>query len=361
MPRDFYRLLGTGNAMSAAGGSNQITQPPYQPKAGHRIFVLSAARLITEDQGYRQTMNTEAQEIQTTPDTLSMLQSSEIDQQIATAHRFPRSIKKFRDTTLEMVTLTGTIARECIYALKRGDSIIEGPSARFAEIVASAWGNCRAGARVVSEGMEFVTAQGVFHDLEHNVAITYEVQRRITDKHGNRYKTDMIGVTANAACSIALRNAILKGVPKAFWADTYAAARKVIAGDVRTIGSRREEAIKAFAIFGVTAEMIYKFLNVNGKEDITIEHLVVLSGTLTAIQEGDTTVEQQFPEAKKPAQKEKPKEKPPYDDAKFKKDIESWKGVVASGNKTPEEIIAMISSRNSLTPAQIKEIKALGE
>lgn len=56
-----------------------------------------------------------------------------------------------------------------------------------------------------------MTAQGVFHDLERNVAITYEVRRRIVDKNGRRYKPDMIGVTANAACSIALRNAILRG------------------------------------------------------------------------------------------------------------------------------------------------------
>jgi hypothetical protein len=42
-------------------------------------------------------------------------------------------------------------------------------------------------------GAEFVTAQGVFHDLERNVAITYEVQRRIVDKEGHRYSADMVG------------------------------------------------------------------------------------------------------------------------------------------------------------------------
>jgi hypothetical protein len=183
---------------------------------------------------------------------LAVISKAEIDVQIATAHRFPRSVKAFRDEALAMVTLTEAIAEECIYALPRDGKTIEGPSARFAEVIISAWGNSRSGARVVDDSGEFVTAQGVFHDLQKNVAITYEVKRRITDKRGRRYNPDMIGVTANAACSIALRNAILKGVPKAFWSDIYEAARKTIMGDFQTLANRRAAALNAFQKFGVT-------------------------------------------------------------------------------------------------------------
>lgn len=225
---------------------------------------------------------------------LALLSRSEIEQQIATARRFPRSIKRFRDESLAMVTLSESVANQCIYALPRDGKTIEGPSARFAEVIASAWGNCRAGARVVDDRGEFVTAQGVFHDLERNVAITYEVQRRITDKHGRRYKADMIGVTANAACSIALRNAILKGVPKAFWEDMYLAARQVIMGDIKTLGNRRADAVAAFQKFGISAEQLLAKLELKGIEDVGLEHLVVLRGLLTAIKDGDTTPEQAF-------------------------------------------------------------------
>src|SRR6185312_15747258 len=58
--------------------------------------------------------------------------------------------------------------------------------------------------------------------------------------------------------------------------------------------NRRAEAVKQFAIFGVTPEMIFHVLEVKGIEDITIEHLVTLKGILTAIKEGDTTAEQIF-------------------------------------------------------------------
>lgn len=226
--------------------------------------------------------------------TVAILNKSEIDQQIATAHQFPRSVRQFRDEALDLVTLTESVADECIYSLPRDGKIIEGPSARFAEIIQSAWGNCRSGARVIDEGQSFIVAQGVFHDLQRNAAITYEVRRRITNKHGRRYSDDMIGVTANAACSIALRNAVLKGIPKALWADMYDAARQTVMGDFKTLANRRADAVKAFQAYGVTEEMLYRLLSVKGLEDISREHLVTLRGVLTAIKEGDTTVEQAF-------------------------------------------------------------------
>ncbi len=203
-----------------------------------------------------------------------------------------------------MVTLNEQVAQECIYSLPRKEKDqatgqwvikpIEGPSARFAEVVASAWGNSRAGARVVNDQGDFVTAQGVFHDLERNVAITYEVQRRITNSRGERYKADMIGVTANAACSIALRNAILKGVPKAFWADMYDAARQAAIGNVQTLAARRSRALAVLQKMGVQQETVFAFLKIAGIEDITLEHLGTLFGITQALKEGDTTPELAF-------------------------------------------------------------------
>lgn len=254
----------------------------------------------------------EVQSMSVESGTVALLNKSEIDMQIATAHKYPRSIKRFRDEALQMVTLSERVAEGCIYALPRGNKTIEGPSARFAEVVASAWGNCRAGARVVSDQGDFITAQGVFHDLERNVAITYEVQRRITDSKGKRYNADMIGVTGNAASSIALRNAILKGVPKAFWDDMYQAARQTVMGDFKTLGNRRADALKAFLGYGISQERVFAKLEVAGIEDIGLEHLVVLRGLLTAIKEGDTTPEQAFAPAEGSASAggPKPKSKP---------------------------------------------------
>jgi hypothetical protein len=283
---------------------------------------------------------------------VSLLNRSEIDQQIATAHRFPRSIKRFRDEATQMVTLSESVAGQCIYALPRDGKTIEGPSARFAEVVASAWGNSRAGARVVDERGDFIVAQGVFHDLERNVAITYEVQRRVVDKNGRRFKTDMIGVTANAACSIALRNAILKGVPKAFWEDMYNEARKVIMGDIKTLGNRRADAVAAFQRYGVSVEQLCAKLEVAGVEDISLEHLVTLRGLLTAIKEGDTTAEDAFGATPQPV-----KELKPYTTEDFDKNLPKWRTAIESGKKSADDIIAMASTRGVLSDAQKSAIK----
>lgn len=219
--------------------------------------------------------------------------SAEIDHQIATAKRFPRSIERFRNTALSHATLSPEVAAQCVYALPRDGKTVTGPSSRLAEIVVSAFGNCRAAARVVAEGREFISAQGVFFDLESNSAVTVEVQRSIIGKRG-RYSPDMIAVTGNAACSIALRNAVFRGVPKALWWDIYQAAEAAAKGDVRTLSDSRNAALVAFARFGVTEAQIIARLGVGGLRDIGLEELGVLRGFLTSIRDGESDPEDIF-------------------------------------------------------------------
>lgn len=242
----------------------------------------------------------ETQQVQVIEVTaIEALQKAEVNTQIATAKQFPRSLKRFLVEAKDMATLNESIAAECIYCLPRDGKTIEGASARFAEIVLSSWGNSRAGARIVEESENYVTAQGFCHDLERNVAVTFEVRRKITGKSGKRFSADMIGMTANAACSIAFRNAVLKSIPKAFWQDIYNAARQVIAGDAKTLQSRRDEAVKYITKMGITVEQICATLGVAGVEDIGADELVTLRGMATAIKEGDTTIDEAFGLVKK--------------------------------------------------------------
>jgi len=258
--------------------------------------------------------------------SLAILNKSEIEQQVDTAKKYPRSVKRFRDEAMTMATLTESIAEGCIYAVPRGGKTIEGPSARFAEIIISAWGNSRAGARIISEDNETITAQGFFFDVERNVTIALEIKRRITDKHGRRYNTDMISTTGNAAASIAFRNAVLKGIPKAFWADMYEAARKTAIGTVETLVNKRSKMIEYFQKMGITTDAICATLEIPGVEDIGMDELAVLKGMATALKEGESTPEQLFkmPEKATPGKgvaglKDKIKEKTAGDLATEKK------------------------------------------
>lgn len=242
------------------------------------------------------------------PAGLALVGDVEVDIQVTTARRYPRSITKFLQKAQEMATLTPEIAAACIYALPRDGKTIEGPSARFAEVMASAWGNLRAEGKTLGDDGQYVTSRGTAWDVENNVAIAFEVRRRITNRSGVTYNADMISVTGNAGASIALRNAILKVIPTPFWKPIYNACRKVIAGDAKTFASRRDDMLKAFAVMGVTEERLCGVFGLKGKADITLEHMVTLTGFYTALKDGDTTIEEAFPEggglaAPQPAQR----------------------------------------------------------
>lgn len=237
---------------------------------------------------------------------LEALNRSELDVQVATARRYPRSLALFKQRALTMIRLDAETAKGCFYALPRRQRQedgtfrrvnITGPSVRLAEIVATAWGNIRAGARIVAETDREVVAQGYCHDLETNNAQVMEVSRRIVDRNGRRYPEDVITLTKNAACAIARRNAIYAVVPRAFVNPLVDAAMKVAGGEAKTLADGRARAVAAFAELGVSAAALCDKLERKGIEDLDLEDLALLGGLLTAIKERETTVEAEFPQA----------------------------------------------------------------
>lgn len=225
---------------------------------------------------------------------------AEVDQQVTTAHAYPRSIDASMRRIMSLATLDGETAQECIYALPRAGKAIKGPSIRLAEVIQGQYGNNRVGTRIVHVDRieKYVEAEGIFHDLETNSATTARVRRRISDSKGRLFNDDMIIVTGNAAASIAKRNAILAGVPKAVWRKAYAAVEQVLVGDIKTLADRRAEALKAFAGFGVKPEQLFTALDVEGLDDIGLDHMTTLIGMHSALKSGEETVESMFPAVK---------------------------------------------------------------
>jgi len=226
------------------------------------------------------------------------IEREQLDVQIVTAKKFPRSIGRFRAECLEMATDSEEIAEECMYALPRDGKNIEGPSARLGEIVLSAWGNCCAGARISREDSQFVYSVGFFFDLQRNVRIEREVRRRIVDKYGQRYGADMIGVTGNAACAIAQRNAVFAGIPKAFWISVYIEVRRLIAGDVQTLATRRAETFAWMQKRGVDEARVLAALGKPTVDDVGLDDFVALKGMVNSVKEGEATVDEMFPDPK---------------------------------------------------------------
>lgn len=225
------------------------------------------------------------------------LDRAAIDMQVATAKQYPRSITKALQEAEELATLDEETAGSCFYTLpkrKGQDKAIEGPSARLAEIMAYSWGNLRAESSVIGEDRTHVTAQSTCFDLEKNVAVRIQVKRRITTKDGKRYGDDMIGVTGNAAVSIALRNAVFKVIPSAFSRRIYQAARQASIGKAGTLDTKRQAAMEWFGKAGIKPEQVYALLEIAGWDDLGAEEIIQLRGTANAIRDGETTLEQVF-------------------------------------------------------------------
>lgn len=224
---------------------------------------------------------------------------AELDTRITTARAYPRSIQTSVENILSLSTVNEHMAQDCIYALPRAGKSIRGPSIRLAEIIAQCWGNCVSESRVVAVDRvnKIITAEGIFHDLQTNATAKSTVERRISDKKGRLFSDDMIATTGNAARSIARRNAILSGVPKAVWSQAYDRCEKVIAGDITTLSVNRDKAVKAFAVFGLKPEQVYRLIDVKGEQDIALEDIITLRGMFASIKNGEATVEELLSEA----------------------------------------------------------------
>lgn len=243
-------------------------------------------------------MTTQQQEVEVmridNSDTLAALTKSEIDVQIATAKQYPRNLSKVLNDIETLATMDSDVAASCFYTLRRQGKLIEGPTVRMAEIIASSWGNLRVQAMVVANDGKTITARGVCHDLESNYAAATEVKRRITDKNGKTYSEDMQVMTGNAACAIALRNAIFKVVPGALVKKVIDKAKQVSIGQSMTLEQTRQTMIEYFEKIGVTSKQILDYLSVGKIEEIDIDMVVELRGLANAIADGTTTKEEAF-------------------------------------------------------------------
>ena len=69
------------------------------------------------------------------------------------------------------------------------------------------------------------------------------------------------------------------------------------------------------------------------------------------------TIEGEFTTVQQAARTEVREELPPYPDADFAENLPKWWGVIASGKKSADDLIAMLQTKARFTPEQLKEIR----
>lgn len=241
---------------------------------------------------------------------LMAISDSNVQAQVAVARTYPRDLAASIKKAKNAIALSKGLAESCIYAFERGGKMITGPSIRLAEIMLGSWGHMHFGAQVLGESKcgRFIEVQAIVIDRESNNVCAWPVNRSIMtsgkDKKGNpkpqtKFSTDMIGVTAAAACSIALRQAAFKVMGVEFANDLYEHAKKVALGKGVENEDIREKALGIFEKSGISRDRIFDYFNVNNKadfnkEDLTQENLELMVGIKTSIKEGHLKKENAF-------------------------------------------------------------------
>lgn len=234
--------------------------------------------------------------------SIQAIESASVDKQIATAKQYPRNVDSFLRRATSMISEDADRASEMGYSLTRSGKVIVGPSVRLAEVAVNAWGNLRL--MIVEEEVgptdTRVRVYGMAHDLETNVAIRIPKVRRITNREGRRFSEDMIATTINAAVSLAFRDAAFRVIPRVFVDDLYAHAMRVAAGDEESLPDTRKKLVAAFTSVGVTEEMLFRTLDVEGINGIQLQHIGPMRSIFDRIRRGEMTASQAFPETQEP-------------------------------------------------------------
>jgi hypothetical protein len=171
----------------------------------------------------------------------------------------------------------------------------EGLSIRMAEIVAASYGNLRSGSMIIEQTERYVKCRGFCHDLETNNAVTTETMEPTVKSDGSTFSEGMRAVVAKACLKKALRDSIFSVVPKALCRPIESEARKVMAGDAKSMEFRRQAVMTWVNKLGIDTARVFAALGVVGESDITTEHLTTLTGLKTAIKDGDIKIEEAFP------------------------------------------------------------------
>jgi hypothetical protein len=232
---------------------------------------------------------------------LEVMQRAEIDVQISTAKRFPRSMEAFKKRGIMLATIDEETAESCLYRRPVGrengrDVFAEGMSVRMAEIVASSYGNMRVYSMLLEQTDRQVKARGVAIDLETNFASSSEIIESTVTKSGQPFSERMRIVIAKAALAKARRDATFQVIPKSVAKPLERAVKQLLMGDAKSLDARRKAAVGWISKLGIITARVYAALGVKGEADLGADELETLTGIKTAIKDGEITIDEAFPE-----------------------------------------------------------------
>lgn len=238
-------------------------------------------------------MNNQLQEIQSIESQSGFKIQAEIDKQIMTAKAFPRNVNACLANIIGFIEGDQEIADSCIYAVPAGKNkkTVEGPSVRLSELFLAEWGNLIISTKILSSDGNKVISSGQCWDIEKNISADMQTIRTVHTT---------VDVTASAAASIALRNAIFKIIPKAFIDKAYKIAKDVSVNGVKKnkqnipFEERRRNVFESVKRVGISVENVLAYFNKTSIDQIDKEEIQHIIAVGTSVKENLITPQEAF-------------------------------------------------------------------
>lgn len=274
------------------------------------------------------------------------------------AERFPRDERAVMDRIINAFSRR-TLAEKAQYQFARGGSDIAGPSIRAAEAMAQQWGNMDSGWRELQRGVD---ASGVpYSEVE---AFCIDLQARNTkrltfitkhwrDTKKGGYKLtderDIYELCANQA-QRRLRACILASIPGDVTEAAMQQAEATLKASADTSPEAMAKMVDAFGVYGVTKEAIEKRIQ-RRLDAITAAQVVSLKRIYASLRDDMSTAAEWF-DVDEAAEVKPVKTLPAMTADHFEANAPTWRSAVQSGKKTPDSLIAMLSTKYALDDAQ---------
>lgn len=284
------------------------------------------------------------------------------------AERFPRNEVAAMDRILNAFSRP-TLAEKAAYQFARGGSDIAGPSIRAAEAIAQQWGNMDSGWREMQRGTDatgvpFSEVEAFCIDLQarNTKRLTFIVRHwRDTKKGGYKLtdERDIYELCANQA-QRRLRACILASIPGDVTEAAMQQADVTLKSKADTSPEAMQKMVAAFAEFGVQREHIEKRIQ-RRIDAITPAQVVSLKRIYVSLRDDMSVAADWFEiadgEVAAPPPPP-PKVLPALTVEQFDAKAAEWRGLVRSGKKTADQLIAMLATKNTLTDDQKAAIRA---
>jgi hypothetical protein len=227
------------------------------------------------------------------PEIVTYLEKAAVDVQVATAKAYPRDRQKAMQAIVAEAMMD---SESMVYTLRYRDresgetKVVKGPSIRLAEIIMQNWGNLRVWATVIESRPEYIRARGSAWDVQTNAWGNEEVIVPTLDRHGKPLHDRLRIIYQQVAISKALRNAILRVIPRSVVNTVMQAIERQQPVTPKAIAGIRDWLRRV----GVSEATACRVVGAQSLDNLTPAQLSTLRGIYAAIRDGEMTVEEAF-------------------------------------------------------------------